>query len=273
MSGINYNLSCLPIQNTKILRIKFMKLLLKPGLMVLALVSALTSGLVSSVYADEAGIKQLKETLAKRLPPGAQVSVKETPIAGFYEVVSGKEIMYMTKDIGYFFDGDLIDMKTRENLTDTARDVIHLDLLNNLGEKNMLVYTPKDEVKHTITVFTDVDCYYCQKLHKEMADYMNNGVKVRYIFVPFKGQKSMATSVSVWCAKDRTKAMDIAKSGGMVEAKTCDNPINKHKMLATDLGIRGTPGIMLESGELIGGYVPSDKLLKMLNSVNTAKLN
>ena len=233
----------------------------------------LALGSFSFVYANDADIKELKENLAKRLPPGAEAMVKVTPIQGFYEVMVGGQIMYMTKDIRYFFDGDLIDMQTKENLTDSARGGIRLEALDKLGEDNMLVYMPKDKVKHTITVFTDIYCPYCRKLHHEMDNYMNNGVKVRYIFVPFKGQKSIDTSVSVWCAKDKTKAMDMAKNGKSVESKKCDNPISKHMALATELGIRGTPAIMLDSGELLGGYVPSDKVIEKLNGVKVSKLN
>lgn len=219
-----------------------------------------------SVYANEADIKQLKEKLSKRLPVGTKPIVNSTPIAGFYEVILGGQIMYMTKDVHYILEGDLIDMESRQNLTDNARGGIRLKALNELGEDNMLVYTPKGEVKHTITVFTDIYCPYCRKLHNEMGDYMDKGVKVRYIFVPFKGQKSVQTSVSVWCADDKNKAMDLAKNGENVEKKTCDNPVSKHQALASELNIRGTPAIMLESGQLLPGYVPSDKLLQQLNS-------
>jgi thiol:disulfide interchange protein DsbC len=227
---------------------------------------------VTSIFADEAAdIKELKSVLPKHIPNSGEASVKATPIKGLFEVMSDGQIMYMTKDARYIFDGDMYDMANRKNLTEEARGGIRLKKLNLLGEENMLVYRPKGEVKHTITIFTDIYCPYCRKLHGEMSDYMNNGVKVRYIFVPFKGAKSVADSISVWCAKDRTKAMDMAKSGQEIESKTCDNPISKHQALATELGIRGTPAIMLESGQLIPGYIPSEKLLQQLNTVAVSK--
>jgi len=221
---------------------------------------------VSLVYANDADIKALKEALVKRIPQAANGTIKATPIKGLYEVMAGSQIMYMTKDARYILEGDLYDMQSKKNITEDARGSIRLEALDKLGEKNMLVYTPKGKVNHTITIFTDIYCPYCRKLHSEMADYMDNGVKVRYIFVPFKGPKSVQTSVSVWCADDKNKAMDLAKGGSDVEMKTCDNPISKHQVLATELGIRGTPAIMLESGQLLPGYVPSDKLLQQLNS-------
>ena len=239
-----------------------MKLLLKPGLLLIIL----ALGALSAVHANELEIKELTENISKRLPPNTKLSVKATPVSGVYEIMAGGQIMYADKDARYIFDGDLIDLKTKKNITEDTRGIVRLDALNQLGEKNMLVYTPKGKIKHTITIFTDIYCPYCRKLHDEMGDYMDNGVKVRYIFVPFKGPKSVQTSVSVWCADDKNKAMDLAKSGNEVEKKSCDNPISQHQALATDIGIRGTPAIMLESGQILPGYVPSAKLLQQLNS-------
>jgi len=239
-----------------------MKLLLKSSLMLLMLV--LAPG--SFVQAAETDMEALKKALVKRLPSAAGATIKASPVKGLYEVVAGGQVMYMTEDARYIIDGDLFDMQNKKNITEDARSGVRLEALNLLGEDNMLVYTPKGDVKHTITIFTDIYCPYCQRLHAEMSDYMKNGVKVRYIFVPFKGAKSVNTSVSVWCAKDRNKALDMAKSGEKVEPKTCDHPINKHQELATRLGIRGTPAIMLESGQLMPGYVPSAKIISQINS-------
>jgi len=242
-----------------------MKLSLKPGLMLLTLLATFVFGATSTVFANEADMKALKEALTMRIPAAVNATVKPTPIEGLYEVMAGGQILYTTKEARYVFEGDLVDMKTRQNLTENARGSIRLDVVNKLGEKNMLVYTPKGKVKHTITVFTDIYCPYCRKLHDEMDDYMENGVKVRYIFVPFKGPRSVQTSVSVWCADDRNKAMDMAKGGKEVDNKTCDNPVSQHQALATQIGIRGTPAIMLESGKLYPGYVPFSKLLPKLD--------
>jgi len=223
------------------------------------------------VQADEAAdIKALKSILPQYVHNSDQATVKATPLKGLYEVISGTQIMYMTKDARYIFDGDMYDMALRKNLTEEARSGIRLAALDKLGEENMLVYRPKGEVKHTITVFTDIYCPYCRRLHEEMSDYMENGIKVRYIFVPFKGPKSVEASESVWCAKDRNKALDMAKAGEEIEKKSCDNPISKHQALATQLGIRGTPAIMTEDGQLLPGYVPSAKLIQELNKPRTA---
>lgn len=220
-----------------------------------------------AVAGESDDIKALRLVLAAKMPMAAEAVIKATPIPGIYEVLAGANIMYTTKDARYVLDGDLLDMVKRENLTENTRGIARTNALTQLGENNMLVYKPEGEVKHTITVFTDIDCPYCRRLHQEMDQYMAAGVKVRYIFVPFKGKQSFDTSVSVWCAKDRNMSMDKAKSGEDIETKTCDNPIDQHKQLATSLGIRGTPAIMLENGTLTPGYVPAAKMIEQMNAL------
>lgn len=245
----------------------FSRLRLMIAVVLLAAVSVPLSLVHASEVSREADIKQLKQALPHILPAAANAEISASPVDGLYQVVAGGQILYMTKDAAFVLDGDLYNMQTRTNLTENARGAIRLDALNELGENNMIVYQPKGEVKHTITVFTDIYCPYCVRLHNEVEQYLNNGVKVRYIFVPFKGPKSVEASVSVWCAKDRNRALSLAKAGEEIEQRSCDNPVQKHQALAAALGIRGTPAIMLENGQLMPGYVPASKLIEQLNTL------
>lgn len=238
-----------------------MKLFVKMTLSTLMLVS----GMACAGEAED--LKALKEALVAQLPAAQNAVIKTTPVAGLYEVSDGGQVMYMTKDTRYIINGDLFDLKLRKNITETARSNQRTQQLDKLGENNMLVYKPKGETRHTITVFTDIYCPYCRKMHSEMDGYLAAGIKVRYVFLPFKGEKSFEDSVSVWCAKDRNKAMDMAKSGQTIEARTCDNPIALQQALGMKLGINGTPAIILEDGELLPGYVPADKLAAQLDSM------
>ena len=235
----------------------FVKLTLSAALLV--------SGAACAGEAED--LKALKDSLVTMLPAAQNAVIKTTPVAGLYEVSDGGQVMYMTKDTRYIINGDLFDLKTRKNITENARGSQRKQLLDQLGENNMLVYKPKGETRHTITVFTDIYCPYCRKMHQEMDAYLAAGIKVRYLFLPFKGEKSFGDSVSVWCAKDRNKAMDMAKGGQTIEAKTCDNPIAQQQALGMKLGVNGTPAIILESGELLPGYVPADKLAAQLDSM------
>ena len=226
---------------------------------------------VSHVSADE-GIAELKDSLAKRLPQFEVSYINKTPIDGIYQVIIGGQVLYMTRDARYMIDGNLVDLSTKQNYSEDAMSVIRLSQIEKLGEDKMVVYTP-ETIKHTITVVTDIDCPYCRRLHSEMDQYMAGGVQVRYIFMPLKGQGDYRTTVSVWCSKDKNEALDLAKAGAEMEAKDCENPIDEHLKISRNLGVRGTPAIILQDGSMLPGYVPAGKLITELASLNlsTAK--
>lgn len=217
----------------------------------------------SSVSAETDSIKELKQALARTMPNVKPSKISKSPVDGLYEVVVGTQVVYMSIDARYMIDGDLIDIKTKKNISEDAKSAIRLSAIGKLSPDQMLVYKPK-KVKDTITVVTDIDCPYCRRLHSEVPAYMEKDVEVRYIFMPLKGAADMKKTVSVWCSDDQQHALDVAKSGGDVEEKTCDNPIKEHLALARELGVRGTPAIILENGQLLPGYVPVDKLVAEL---------
>ena len=224
----------------------------------------ITSLLTSfTVTAEESDSEKLKQALAKSMPDVKTTKISATPIEGLYEVIVGSQVVYMSVDARYMIEGDLFDLKTKRNVSEEAKSVIRLAAIEQLGADKMLVYRP-EKVKNTITVVTDIDCPYCRRLHSEIPDYLKNDVEVRYIFMPLKGASDMKKTVSVWCSDDQQLALDIAKAGGEVEEKTCDNPIREHLKLARELGVRGTPAIVLENGQLLPGYVPVDKLVAEL---------
>ncbi len=230
----------------------------------------ITIGAAAQVSADD--IAELKQSLAKTLPQYEASYVEKTPVEGIYQVIISGQVVYMTKDARYMIDGNLIDLSTKKNYTEDAMSVIRLTQIEKLGADKMVVYTP-ETVKHTITVVTDIDCPYCRRLHSVMDQYMAGGVEVRYIFMPLKGKGDFRTTVSVWCAKDRNEALDMAKSGAELETKDCENPIDEHLSVSRSLGVRGTPAIILQNGNMLPGYVPASKLIAELAKLNlsTAK--
>ena len=219
--------------------------------------------MASTVSAEVDDAEKLKQALAKTMPNVKATRITATPIEGLYEVIVGSQVVYMSVDARYMIEGDLFDLKTKTNVSEEAKSAIRLAVIDKLGADNMLVYKP-EKVKNTITVVTDIDCPYCRRLHNEIPDYMENEIQVRYIFMPLKGAADMKKTVSVWCADDQQQALDTAKSGGKVEEKTCDNPIKNHMVVARELGVRGTPAILLEDGRLLPGYVPVNKLVAEL---------
>ncbi|GAB6042220.1 bifunctional protein-disulfide isomerase/oxidoreductase DsbC [Endothiovibrio diazotrophicus] len=208
----------------------------------------------------------IRTALARVLPNVAVDGVAPSPIAGLYTVTAGSRIFYMSGDGANLIRGDFFDLKSHRNLTDEHITKVRKKALDDLDEKQMVVYSP-EKPKHTITVFTDIDCPYCRKLHHEMADYNAAGIEVRYLFYPRAGvgSPSYDKAVSVWCADDRNAALDKAKNGEEIEAKKCDNPIADQMALGDVFGVRGTPAIVLESGQVLPGYIPPARLAAMLD--------
>ncbi len=229
---------------------------------------ALTVATATQVSAND-NVDELKNALAKRLPQYEVSRIDKTPIEGLYQVILSGQVIYMTKDARYMLDGNLVDLSTRKNYSEDAMSEIRLSELEQLGEEKMVVYTP-DEVKHTITVVTDIDCPYCRRLHSEMDQYLDGGIKVRYVFMPLKGKGDYDTTVTVWCSKDKNEALDLAKAGTELETKDCDNPIDEHLKVSRSLGVRGTPAIILQDGSMLPGYIPAKKLVNELDRMNVS---
>jgi thiol:disulfide interchange protein DsbC len=220
---------------------------------------------VLSLVASADELDTIRDTLAGLLP-GQPDSIKLSPIPDLYEATYGAEVIYITRDGRYVIRGDVLDLKQKANLTELQRAAGRLKLVNELDEKDMIVFAPK-EVKHTITIFTDVDCGYCRKMHQEIAELNKAGIKIRYLAFPRSGvdTPSYYKMVSVWCAKDRNSALTAAKADQPVEKKTCDNPVQKHLEVVKKLGVRGTPALLFENGDLVPGYVPATQLIQALN--------
>ena len=151
------------------------------------------------------------------------------------------------------------------SLTENSRKALRLDALNDLGDQSMITFPAKDE-KYVLTVFTDIDCGYCRKLHREMGDYNDRGITVRYLFYPRSGPDtpSFDKAESVWCSKDQNDAMTQAKMGANVSAKACENPVQAHYEAGQRLGVRGTPALIMPDGSVQPGYLPADRLLTLL---------
>lgn len=234
------------------------------------LLSTLLLGLSLHAQAetDDAAREKIEEGL-RAINPQIQVdSVSPTPMDGIYEVTIGSDIYYVSGDGRYMLQGELVDLKERRSLTEPRRASIRASLVDAVPEDQMLIYSPDGEVKHRITVVTDIDCPYCRRFHRHMDEYNALGVEVRYLLMPRAGVQSESydKAVSVWCAEDRHAAMNRAKQGAKMEQRSCDNPVKSHMSLAEQLGVRATPTIITASGDVIRGYRSPEDLLPALEA-------
>lgn len=233
----------------------------------LALTLALALGAAAAAAEEDAGGERVRQVITGLMHGDTPDTVRPAAVPGFYEVTYGTEVYYVSADGRYLFAGNLVDLERQQNLTERRLAEVRSELLAEADEGSMIVYGGKD-LPHTVTIFTDIDCGYCRKLHRGMAKMNELGIRVRYMAYPRAGvgSHSYDKAVSVWCAEDRQGAMDRAKAGNEPEAAECDNPVKRHLALGKKLGISGTPGLILESGRLLPGYIPPQRLLKLLEA-------
>ncbi len=231
-------------------------------LVVTGLIAAFAASMSQAQSAAPEGITK---TLARL---GVQPSsVSESLIPGLYEVTFGTRVFYLSADGQHMMRGELVNVADGKNLTQEKVSRLRRGLLASLDESQMIVFEPS-KAKHTVTVFTDVDCGYCAKLHREMPMYHDAGIRVRYLAFPRAGVDSNSGRKiqAVWCSVDQHEAMTRAKAGREVKAPKCENPVANHFSLGRDFGVRGTPTIVLDSGEIIPGYAPAKQLLEVLEN-------
>ncbi len=229
--------------------------------------------LTTSFVSAEGDTDKFAAALSKVTASNVKViSVSDTPINGIKEVMvdggRGSEILYLSEDGKYIINGTLFDIDNRVDLTDQKKSVIRKDLLSAMGASQRINFYP-EKMEHHVTVFTDIDCGYCRKLHAEVEQYNDLGIGISYLFFPRAGLKSGSfdKAVNVWCAADQQEAMTMSKAGEAVEAKTCDNPIAEHYNAGLSSGVSGTPALVLDDGTIMPGYVPPEQLKQRLVSL------
>ncbi len=232
---------------------------------VLALLTAFLA--VSAALAGESVAPAVKRALEGAVPGQKPDRISATPIPGVFELTFGAHVVYVSQDGRYLLNGDVIDLMKQENITEPKRKQARVDAINALGEASMIVFAAK-QPKYTVSVFTDVTCPYCQQFHRDMDELNALGVTVRYLAFPRSGIPSQIydSMVSVWCADDPQQAMTDAKTGKDVAPKTCKNPVAEHYRLGREIGVSGTPSLVLETGAIVPGYVPPQRLVQTIEA-------
>lgn len=210
----------------------------------------------------------VEERIRELAPNADSIAVSETPVDGILQVQIQGDIVYTSADGRYLFQGRLIDLDTRADLTEQAKSVQRLALMDSIDESKQIAFEPENP-DYELIVFTDIDCGYCRKLHSQIAEYNEQGIGIRYMSFPRAGigSNSYNKYVSVWCADDQRDALTLAKQGTDPEPLQCENPVAEQYQLGVALGVTGTPALLMNDGQLIPGYVPPDKLKQRLDQM------
>lgn len=250
-----------------------MKIFRRCCLVVLMLGAANALSADAAEYPDAVSAEQSAMIIGKMQSARSDLhyeSVVQSPIAGVYQVqVKGGPILYVMADGEYFFDGDLYQVKPGRfvNLREQAMSGVRKELLATVAIGEMIVFSPASELKGVINVFTDVDCGYCRKLHREVPELNRRGIEVRYLAFPRAGigSPSYQKVVSAWCSATPNAALTELKNGSTIEPRDCDdNPVAAQYRLGEQMGVTGTPAIILADGTMLPGYRRAADLAKIL---------
>ena len=230
------------------------------------LLVALTLLFTISCSKSDATIDDARKSLEEQYP-NIQISSLTRIDQDFFEVKVGEEIYYLTLDLKHLIAGNIIEMSTGNNITENSYKKTRLDYLSQISDDDVIVYASANS-KHTLTIFSDTSCPYCQKLHNEIPDLLENNIEIRYVLFSRNGNDVDAYQqlVSAWCSADKVDALEDLFAGDILDdISNCENPIARNFDYAGSLSVEGTPTIFLEDGRIIPGYQNYENILAFIN--------
>lgn len=235
------------------------------GLLFIAgVLAAFSAHAVDSEF-DKAETERLLTTMKQSIPDLPILALFKTPVSDLIGVeLDGSQVLYVTRDGKHLINGDMYQLagSAVTNLAEGRRAERRKTVIDGIPREDMVVFSPSGETKGYITVFTDVDCGYCRKLHQEMAQLNALGVEVRYLAYPRQGLNTPTYRriVSAWCADNKQDALTALKAGQDIPEAQCDNPVAEQFEIGQQVGVTGTPAIVTSSGQLLPGYRPAPDL-------------
>jgi len=227
--------------------------------------------LLSSARAGDESAEDMTKLLKLRLGTDQVEPVRETGVDGVYQTRFGNKFAYLIDGGRYVFIGDLVDLKTAQNLTELSRRELVVEELAGFGEDKQIIFPADNEELAVLNVFTDTSCGYCQQLHKEVKYLQEAGISVHYYPYPRGGSRGpgYADLKKVWCADDQQRAMGIAKkaeTGSLASSETCESAsyVDDGYLLGNRIGVTGTPALFASDGAMFNGYVPYQQLIPQL---------
>jgi thiol:disulfide interchange protein DsbC len=208
---------------------------------------------------------KVREALRAIAPDLAPEYIGAAPFPGFREVLLGGQVLYVSDDGRYLMQSQPFDLQERKPAASAGLMDYRRDLIASIPGQDRIVFAPPN-AKHTVTVFTDIECGYCRRMHQQIGEYNKLGIAVEYVAFPRMGpaSKDFRDMESVWCASDRKRALSEAKAGQPVAKKQCTSPVAAQFDIGQRVGVNGTPAVFAADGTQLGGYVPPQQMLEAL---------
>ncbi|RBP51049.1 DsbC family protein [Arenicella xantha] len=231
---------------------------------ILTLYVAMVCGAISEVRAE--GLEERLQAVFG--DQSIQVSDHDAQLKS---VVVGTSNFYTTHDGRYVFAGPVIDTQRQVDLVAEKEALARKTLLSEQPESLFIRYPSSNGQKHQITVFTDIDCPYCRKLHNYMDDMNQRGITVNYVMLPRAGvdSASYTKTLNALCSDTPAAAITDAMQGQIPAPQNCEaTQLNQQMSLARALSITSTPTVVLPNGELKPGFMTPDRLMSLIELAN-----
>lgn len=223
--------------------------------------------------ADDAIDSAIRAAIKRVNPEVVPEYIGRSSVPGFLEVVIQGQVVFVTED-GHYLAQGMVDLRdTRDVAQFGVMASRRLEAMQSIPASERIVFAPEGPIRYTVSVFTDVECGFCRKMHEEIEEYNRLGIAVEYLAYPRAGLDSADAQImeSVWCSEDRRKAMTDAKRGVAVAPRKCANPVARHFEIAQRIGLRGTPMVIDADGISLPGYLPPQKMLEQLEKFSALR--
>ena len=216
----------------------------------------------SAATADDAAIRK---NVGERLPDFPKIDeITKTALPGIYEIRIGNDILYTDEQGSYILEGQLIDTRTRVNLTEARIAKLTTIDFKSLPLKDALVWK-QGTGERKLVVFADPNCGYCKRFEHDLQSVKD--VTVYTFLYPILGGDSPEKSKAIWCAKDNTKAWRdwMIKGTAVSGSPECDTSVlQRNVALGHKYRINGTPGLVFEDGKSQAGALDAERIEKQL---------
>ena len=218
----------------------------------------------SSAFAQEAAIRK---NLAERLPSLPKiVEINKTPMNGLFEIrVNDSDIFYTDAEGNFLIQGNLIDTRSKRNLTEERTDKLNSVAFDSLPLKDAFTIV-RGSGKRKMAVFEDPNCGYCKRFERDMQKV--NDVTVYMFLYPILSPDSTDKSKNIWCAKDKGKAWQdwmVRDQSAPTAPANCDTAaITRNVELGRKFKITGTPTLIFADGSRVPGAINTAQIEKFL---------
>ena len=234
----------------------------------IALIWLAATVVAGATASEDSDLEKARERVSAQFDEIEPQHVNPGPVPGWFTIRKGAIVAYISSDGRFLMQGDMIDLDLQVNLSEIERNKARVEMMAEIPESQMITFSPENP-EFSIMIFTDIDCGYCRRLHAQIEGYMDEGIEINYLLYPRGGpaSESWVKAEQVWCASDRNEALTLAKLEKDFETHSCDSStVNKHYAIGRDVGLTGTPAIILPDGSLMPGYLPPDQLRAQLDS-------